>query len=114
MTAKNVFVAGTDIVASTMNENFATLPYVMEVKSQNITGTGTINLTTNRFGIVPRIVATVTSTANTLTSVTIGTPTLSAGVVSVPIYCWSGTTAATVARLVTVVAIQQTSGASDG
>lgn len=114
MTAKNVFVAGTDILASTMNENFDTLPYAMEIKTQNITGTGTINLTLNRFAVAPRVFAGVVSTANTLTSVTLGAPTVSAGVYSVPIYCWTGTTASTVARAVTIFAVQQKSGASDG
>lgn len=114
MTAKNVFVAGTDVLASTMNENFATLPYAMEVKTAAITGTGTINLTANRFSQVPRVFASAQSTASSLTSVTLGVPTLSAGVYSVPVYCWAGTAASTVARNITIWAVQQGSGASDG
>ena len=114
MTAKNVFVAGTDIVASQVNENFATLPYAMEIKTQNITGTGSIALSVNRFTQTPRVLAGVVSTANTLTSVTLGVPTLSGGIYTVPIYCWTGTSASTVARAVTIYAVQQTSGASDG
>jgi F420-0:gamma-glutamyl ligase-like protein len=116
MTAKNVFVAGTDILASTMNANFDTLPWAMQVANGNITGTGTIALTAGRFHSTtpPLATATVVSTANTATSVTLGIATYSGTTWTFPVYVWSGTTASAVARSVTIVAIQQKSNASLG
>lgn len=118
MTAKNTFTAGTDILASTMNENFATVPWAMEVSTSTVTGTGSVNLTANRFNatFAPRVIATVISTAGTASSVTVGTPTYNSGtgVYNVPLYVWSGSTASTVARVVQVAAFQMLSGAANG
>lgn len=116
MTAKNTFTAGTPIVASTMNANFATLPWAMQVATGSITGTGSIALSAGRFHSTtpPAIVATVASTANTATSVTYGTPTYSGTTWTVPVYVWSGTTASAVSRTVVITAIQQTSTTSIG
>ena len=116
MAVKNTFVAGTDIIASTMNANFATLPWAMEVAQGTITGTGSVALTASRFHstTAPACVATVASTANTATSVTLGTPTYSGTTWTVPVYVWAGTVASAVARTVTITAIQQTASTSVG
>ena len=116
MTAKNVFTAGTDIIAADMNANFATLPWAMEVVTQSITGTGTINLTASRFHATtnPICFLTVVSGTSTRTSATVGTITYSGGIYSVPVYVWTGATAATAAATVQVLAIQQKSNASVG
>jgi hypothetical protein len=116
MTAKNVFVAGTDILASTMNANFDTLPWAMQVASGSITGTGSIVLTAGRFHstTAPAVMATVIANTNNATSVTTGTPTYSGTTWTVPVYVWSGSTASTAARTVVITAIQQKSNASVG
>lgn len=116
MTVKNTFVAGTDILASKMNENFATLPWAMQVATGSITGTGSIALTAGRFHATtaPLILCSVASTASTATSVTWGSPTYSGTTWTVPVYVWSGTSASTVGRTVVVTAIQQTSTTSIG
>lgn len=116
MTAKNTFVAGTDILASKMNENFATLPWAMQVATVNITGNGTLNLTASRFHstVAPSIQVTALSGATTRTSATYNTPTYSAGVWSIPIYVWAGGVASTTSTTVHVLAIQQTSTTAVG
>jgi hypothetical protein len=116
MTVKNVFTAGTNIVAADMNANLATLPWAMQVASGSITGTGSIALTAGRFHSTtpPAIMATVASTSNTATSVTYGTPTYSGTTWTVPIYVWAGATASAVSRTVVVTAIQQTATTSVG
>jgi hypothetical protein len=116
MAVKNTFTAGTPIVASTMNANLATLPWAMQVTTGSITGTGTINLTANRFhsSAAPVIFLTVVSTTGTRTSATYGTPTYSAGVWSIPVYVWSGAVASGTAAIVKVLAVQQTSTTGEG
>jgi hypothetical protein len=116
MTVKNTFTAGTDIVAATMNENFATLPWAMQIATANITGNGTLNLTANRFHstLAPAIFLTCLSGNTTRTSATFSTPTYSAGVWSIPIYVWAGGAASTTATTVQVFAVQQTSTTAVG
>ena len=116
MAVKNTFVSGTDILVAPMNENFATLPYAMQVASGSITGTGTIALTAGRFHATtaPAIVGGVLSSTNAVTSVTFGTPTYAGTTWTVPVYCWTGTVAATAARTIQITAIQQTSTTSIG
>lgn len=115
MTAKNTFTAGTPIVASTMNANFATLPWAMQVASGSITGTGSIALSAGRFHSTtpPAIMATVVATTQA-TSVTYGTPTYSGTTWTVPVYVWNGAVASTASRTVVITAIQQTSTTSVG
>jgi hypothetical protein len=110
MTAKNVFVAGTDILASTMNENFATVPYVMESGSISVTGTQAITFTAGRFSVAPNVFLTVNSNAGTASSATITGLTSSGATIAV----WTGSTAATVARTVYWTAIQMKSGVANG
>jgi hypothetical protein len=116
MAVKNTFVSGTDILVAPMNENFATLPWAMQVANGTITGTGTIALTAGGFHATtpPLATATVVSTANTATSVTLGIATYSGTTWTFPVYVWSGTTASAVARSVTITAFQQTSTTSLG
>jgi hypothetical protein len=116
MAVKNTFVAGTDILASTMNANFATLPWAMEVAEGSIIlGTGTIVLTNGRFHstTAPAVMATVLS-PTVATSVTIGTPTYSAGIWTVPVYVWAGSALTTATRVVRILAIQQSASTSLG
>lgn len=111
MTAKNTFTAGTDILASTMNENFANLPYSMEQGSVVITGSGSVTFTASRFTTAPYVVCTVVSSTGTASSATLNAaPTTSGFTVNV----WNGTVASTVARTVYWVAIQMKSGSANG
>jgi len=116
MTVKNVFTAGTNIVAADMNTNLATLPWAMQIGTGSITGTGTFNLTANRFHstAAPVIFLTVVSTTSTRTSATYGTPTYSAGVWSIPVYVWSGAVASGTAAIVKVFAVQQSATTGEG
>jgi len=89
-------------------------PFAMAVASASITGNGTINLPANRFSVTPSILATIISGTSTRTSVTVGTITLSAGVYSIPVYVWTGATAATAAATVHIQGIQMTSASATG
>lgn len=111
MTSKNVFTAGTDILASTMNENFANLPYSMEQGSVAITGTGAVTFTASRFTTAPFVLVTVVSSTGTASSATVNAlPTTSGFTINV----WNGTVASTVARTVFWTAIQMKSGSANG
>lgn len=111
MTAKNVFTAGTDILASTMNENFSTVPYAMESGTVTITGSGAVTFTAGRFSVAPYVIVTVVSSTGTASSATLNaTPTTS----GVTINVWNGTVASTVARAVYWTAIQMKSGSANG
>lgn len=111
MTAKNVFVAGTDILASTMNENFSTVPYAQESGSVVITGSGSVTLTAGRFPVAPFVFLTVVSSTGTASSATLNAaPTTSGFTINV----WNGATASTVARTVYWTAIDMKVGSANG
>jgi hypothetical protein len=84
--------------------------YATNVGSNSITGSGTVTFTAGRFTQTPIVLATVSSTNNTRTSVTVAIT----GTTSVTFYVWSGTTASTSAAAVGWQAIQQTSAATSG
>jgi hypothetical protein len=90
------------------------VPFAMAVASASITGNGTINFPANRFSVTPTVLATVISGTSTRTSVTVGTITLSAGVYSIPVFVWTGASAATVAATVHIQGIQMTSASATG
>jgi hypothetical protein len=85
-------------------------PFTMEMGTQSITGSGTINFTSGRFTTTPVILVSVASAANTATSVTYATNTN----VGITAYVWTGTTAASVGRNVHWLAIQATSSSGTG
>jgi hypothetical protein len=74
------------------------------------TGTVTVTFAASRFTQAPVVVATVYSSTNGATSVSVGTPTTS----GFTAYVWAGTTAAAVSRTVAYTAIQMLSGNGAG
>jgi len=84
--------------------------YATNVGSNSITGSGTVTFAAGRFTQTPIVLATVSSTNNTRTSVTVGI----SGTTSVTFYVWSGTVASTSAAAINWKAIQQTSAATAG
>jgi hypothetical protein len=121
--AKTTFANGNTLPASDLNDITGTLnslvdrstqtfqiPYATNAGSNSITGSGTVTFTTGRFTQTPIVLATVLSTNNTRTSVTVAI----SGTTSVTFYVWAGTVASTVAAAVNWQAIQMTSAAAAG
>jgi hypothetical protein len=85
-------------------------PFAIEQGSQSVTGSQAISFTTGRFTVAPQVFVTVQSSTNGVTSATVGTPTTS----GFTAYAWTGSTAATLARTVSWIAIQMKSGGANG
>ena len=118
MTAKNVFTAGTDIVASTMNENFATLPWTMQAGTASATmtsgspwstGTVAVTLAASRFTQAPLVTATVNASSTAVLNAQVQSITTSGFTIRVQIYASS-----TASLPVSWIAVQQQSGSASG
>ena len=101
MTARVTFTNGNVLNASNLTDSFTYLPYMAEGGKTSVTGSLAITFT-NTFDVAPVVVATVASTSNAATSVTISNPTTT----GFTAYVWTGTTAATSARTINWVAYQ--------
>jgi hypothetical protein len=85
-------------------------PFTIEVGTQSITTSGSINFTASRFSQTPMVIATIQSGNTTRTSVT----TVQNGTTGFTAYIWAGAVAATTAATVHYIAIQATSAAGNG
>lgn len=109
------YLKDTDAIEAYDGANWVTrvstsVPFATNAGTASITGNGTITFATSRFTQTPMVVVSVQSTANTGTSATYAGATSA----SMTVYVWSGSTASTIARTVSFVAVQMTSAAGAG
>jgi hypothetical protein len=85
-------------------------PFAIEQGVNSVTGTQGISFTTGRFTATPQVYLSVQSSTNGVTSATYA----GASTSGFTAYTWTGSTAATLARSVSWIAIQMKSGGTNG
>lgn len=110
MSGRYTFVAGNNGTASEMNTYVMDgIPY--KIVAGNATVTGSLAVTfASSFTVAPLVLLGYQSANNTGTSATTSTPTNT----GMTIYCWTGTTATTVAKTVSFMALQMTPTTGNG
>jgi hypothetical protein len=113
MSGRFTFTAGNTLTAAQLNTNVMDgIPFKINA---NVTTSFTGSLAVTwpaafTSGVVPVVTATVVSGNNTATSVTMSTPTNT----GITFYAWTGSTAASTAKIVHYTALQMTSTTGPG
>ena len=112
MSGRFTFTAGNTLTAAQINTNVMDgLPYKIVANTATVTGllafSWPASFTTS---VVPVVTAAMVSGNNTGTSVTMSTPSAT----GITFYTWTGTTAATTAKVIHYIAIQMTSTTGPG